>query len=518
MQDLTQQLLAELRGLITDLGKDGGLISPSIYDTAQVIRFALAPEAAAPTISWLLNQQHADGGWGDPAAPYARHVPTLAALLALHQSSAHSGALSAIDQQHSQARIAAGLSFLQQAAMIWDDLSLDLLPIATEMILPRLLEEAIAAGLPLNLTPYRALFALREQKCKQIHRFKPSAGDAPTYSWEAWGRDPNPPLFDRSGGIGHSPSATAAWLKQSRVVPTLAGYQPQAYDYLARAANATNVGIPGVVPNVYPITGFEQTYGLYALLLTDLFQDPLLQPGIATQVGELQQAMVTGHGMSFGDQFTPDVDSTGLATAILHKAGYVQCGKELVQFKNGQHFYTFPHELNPSVFSNAHALYALTTMNRTDQVTESFLVERQQLDGHWFADKWHSSWIYNTLEVTFVLQQLGYAEEVRKAVKWLIESQQADGSWGSTLGGGTRINTSYALITLYQAAKRALLCPAGKQALALGYHWLLAQWEKRAGEERIWLGKELYSPYRVDRIYELTAILATTRYSDYATA
>lgn len=516
MQDFTHLLLSELRDLVSDLGKDGGLISPSVYDTAQVIRFTLADEAAEPALTWLLNQQHIDGGWGEPAAPYARHVPTLAAILAIHQNNQQKEAWQSQSQQHCQCAITAGIKFLQQSAPIWRDFTLDLLPIAAEMILPSLIEQAMAAGLPLDPTCYRTLFDLRDKKCRQIHKYQPGPGDAPTYSWEAWGQTPLQPLFDRSGGVGHSPSATAAWLKQSRDVPQLAGQREQANDYLVRAAQATGVGIAGVVPNVYPITGFEQTYGLYALLLTDLFHEPLLQTGITAQVEELRQAMNCGNGMSFGDQFAPDADSTGLATAILHQAGHVQLGKELVQFKNGHHFYTFPHELNPSVFSNAHALYALTTMHRTDLATEAFLVERQEADGHWFADKWHSSWIYNTLEVTFVLQQLGYTQEVRRAVQWLVAQQNADGGWGGT-GAGTGIDTSYALITLYQAAKAALLCPAGQQAVARGYEWLLAQSNQPTPAEQVWLGKELYSPYRVDRIYKLVAILATARHNHYAT-
>ena len=516
MQDFTHLRLNELRDLISDLGKDGGVISPSIYDTAQVIRYTLTGHAAEAALTWLMEQQRADGGWGAPAAPYARHVPTLAAILAIHDHNQARGVLQDKKQQQRQEFINAGIAFIGQTAEIWLEFTLDLLPIATEMILPSLIEQAMAAGLPIEPTCYRKLFALRAQKCGQIHKHQPGPGDAPTYSWEAWGRTPIPPLFDRSGGVGHSPSATAAWLKQSCDLPQLADHRQQANDYLARAAKATGVGTTGVVPNVYPITGFEQTYGLYALLLTDLFDEPLLQAGISAQVQELRRAMHCGNGMSFGDQFTPDVDSTGLATAILHQAGYVQVGKELVQFKNGHHFYTFPHELNPSVFSNAHALYALTTIHRTDPATEAFLIERQQAAGHWIADKWHSSWIYNTLEVTFALQQLGYTEEMRKAVRLLVENQNADGSWGST-GIGTQIDTSYALITLYQASKVALLCPAGQQALTRGYQWLVAQPHKQMQGEQVWLGKELYSPYRVDQIYKLVSILATTRDNHHAT-
>jgi len=64
--------LAELQSLMADLGKAGGLISPSIYDTAQVLRLYPPPEGPEPTLDWLLQQQQADGGWGDPSVSYAR--------------------------------------------------------------------------------------------------------------------------------------------------------------------------------------------------------------------------------------------------------------------------------------------------------------------------------------------------------------------------------------------------------------------------------------------------------------
>lgn len=40
MDRITDILLTDLRHLIADLGKGGGMISPSIYDTAQVLRMA----------------------------------------------------------------------------------------------------------------------------------------------------------------------------------------------------------------------------------------------------------------------------------------------------------------------------------------------------------------------------------------------------------------------------------------------------------------------------------------------
>ena len=85
MNRMIDVLLTDLQCQIADLGKDGGLIGPSVYDTAQVLRLMPPREGVGPALSWLTEQQHPDGGWGDPSVPRARDVPTLAAVLAIHK-------------------------------------------------------------------------------------------------------------------------------------------------------------------------------------------------------------------------------------------------------------------------------------------------------------------------------------------------------------------------------------------------------------------------------------------------
>src|SRR5687768_13124043 len=68
MEQLRNSLLTELRSLIAELGKDGGRMSASVYETAQVLRFC-PPRDRMAVVEWLLARQAADGGWGDPLAP-----------------------------------------------------------------------------------------------------------------------------------------------------------------------------------------------------------------------------------------------------------------------------------------------------------------------------------------------------------------------------------------------------------------------------------------------------------------
>lgn len=84
MRYSAEDLIVNLHMLIANLGKGGGLISPSVYDTAQTLRFYPPASELKPALDWLIGQQRADGGWGDPSMPQTRDAPTLASILALY--------------------------------------------------------------------------------------------------------------------------------------------------------------------------------------------------------------------------------------------------------------------------------------------------------------------------------------------------------------------------------------------------------------------------------------------------
>src|SRR5262245_17057631 len=104
MERIVEILLADLRSVIADFGKDGGLVSASVYDTAQTIRLAPPSEGIEGAVEWLLDQQQPDGGWGAPVAPRSRDAPTLAAILALQTCR---------QQRRIQAATEAALQFLR---------------------------------------------------------------------------------------------------------------------------------------------------------------------------------------------------------------------------------------------------------------------------------------------------------------------------------------------------------------------------------------------------------------------
>ncbi|MEZ4659293.1 MAG: hypothetical protein R2911_17155 [Caldilineaceae bacterium] len=490
--------LHELRTLVRDLGRNGGQISPSVYDTAQVLRLYPPFEGAEAGLEWIAGQQQADGGWGHPDVPLARDVPTLAAVLALHLLRRDRAA---------QEMVKAGLAFLRSQAAQWADVHFDLLPIAVEMILPYLIDEANAVGLHVDRLPYRWLYQVKAKKQQMLAKTQIAPATAPMHSWEALGNHAPRKLFDRPRSIGHSPAATAQWLKSAQGHPELANERAAAEEYLENAAAATGMDIPGVVPTVWPITGFELAYAPHALLLTNIVHHPGISSALEPIISQVHTILREQNGLSFGHYFTPDVDVTGVASVVLQAFGHSVDADMLMQFRNGDHFYTYQYELNPSVFSNAHALHALAVGNHRLPAVEQFLKDRQLIDGRWMADKWHSSWIYTTTEVIYALIQCGRLTEVRKAGKALLNAQHSDGGWGSGVHS-TGMDTGFALIALRVLQKKGIVSEA-EGALMRGYDWLRQQCNSSSQRtELLWMGKELYAPYRVDRVYQLCAILS----------
>lgn len=491
-------IIAELRTLIGALGHSGGLISPSVYDTAQRLRLAPPKEGVEAGLEWLLAQQQEDGGWCESTVPTARDIPTLAAVLTIHVYRQDSAA---------QTAILRGLNYLRTHSSQWSKAHINDVPLGAEMILPCLLNEAKAQHLHIDHAPYARLFGMREQKLERLARYSFAANSAPTYSWEALETAFAPEMLDPRTGVGHSPSATAAWLQAAGSGPDHTELRALAEDYLARAEAATRTGIPGVVPVVYPITGFELSYGLYALFIAGLLDHPALQDVVQPKLAELHAAVEHYRGLGFGETFVPDADSTSVAVVVLRAAGF-EVGDELIyQFWRDDHFYTYIQEINSSVFTNAHALHALVACNSRCALTEAYLTERQEPDGRWEADKWHTSWRFSTLESINALENLGYTSQLRQASVALLHDQREDGSWGDGSDSGV-LETSYSVLALQKAGRLGLLDETEAAQLIQAKQWLHSMTFAPAPYQSRWLGKEVYSPYRVDRMYHLSALLA----------
>jgi hypothetical protein len=498
MSHIVDTLLTDLRLLVLDLGKDGGLMSPSVYDTAQLLRLYPAHERSASAIAWLLAQQQPDGGWGYPHVPHARDAPTLASILALHAYADHPPIREAVD---------AGLTFLKNHVQIWNAALPNDIPAAVELLLPCLLDEAHAHHLAVPQESYAALVALGRQRRQKIVQLQPGAGTTPVYSWEAWGTDPDSALLDATGSVGHSPAATAAWLRAVAADQSQPAAQQQAEHYLAQASAATLAQVPGVVPTAWPVTRYEQAFAWYALLVADLLQHPALVDVIRPQIAELAQAFQPT-GLGFTDFFTADGDDTAAAVAVLQASGYDPDLSSLIQFATPLHFRTYPHELQASITTTARAVHALALAGHDVSRWQSFLRAGQGDDGRWSGDKWNSSWVYTTWHVLLALKHSTHTAAMIAGGDALVRYQHPDGGWG--MGPtATSVETAYGVLGLCTILAAGIRTAAFEHAVRQGYEWLRRDYQPGVLPcEPCWINKELYCPLRIDRVFILCAMLA----------
>jgi halimadienyl-diphosphate synthase len=490
-------LFQELDTLIGSLGKDGGLVSPSIYDTAQVLRFTPANESAMAVLAWLENQQWSDGGWGDPWAPLSRDVPTLAAILTLH---------SCQDARKDTAEIVeAGLTFLRQSAGQWQELRHEEMPVAVELILPALLDEAAGCGLELPREPYAALREVGARRHAMLAQRPFQSGTPPLHSWEVWGTAATTGLLDGSGGVGHSPAATAAWLRTTCRRP-----DPEAHAaarrYLRDAAHATGCGVPGIVPTVWPITRFEQSFVLHVLCVVGLLDHPALAGAIGPQLDKLSQALQPD-GLGMSDFFMADGDDTAAAVAVLQAAGHKTSFTPLRRFQDGNHFKAYRGELQPSLSLTARAAHTLALFGEEKEQIHKFITDRQLADGRWPGDKWNSSWLYTTYFAILALTATARFSCLHSVVEALLCRQRADGGWGEN-GRSTSVETAFGALTLHTLSSR-LNGRESAGSLRRAYAWLRDNYaaNSAAAAPKCWLGKELYRPARIDRAIELSTLI-----------
>lgn len=494
-------LRTQARELIRNLDQR---ISPSLYDTAWLVRLDGGGKSAASLLDWLLENQHEDGSWG-AAIRYYHHDRMICTLMASV----------ALAEQPRSPRIALALQqaetyLWQHAHMLFRDPALTEL-VGFELIFPTLMREARRLGLHLPTHNY-GITEIKNEKLRIIPPEMLFSRDLTTvHSLEFLGLDIDADALHgavfENGSLGNSPATTAYYLLACR----RQGERPipAAREYLERVEEKYRP-----VCYLFPFRNFETLWVLnnFALVDAELVAEEL-------RAGGHLQALQTGierGGIGLDDEFgIADADCTSVAYSLLGTAGLAPNPGALMRFEvPGQAlFRTYDFERNPSISTNIHALEALRRLpdypNRKALIEniEEMLIKSRRFRLFW-TDKWHASPFYATAYALIAL--LNGSDVCRQAcadsVDWLVHAQRADGSWGF-FDRGTVEETAYAMLAL-QLAFRHGAVPA--DILRRGAAYLLAYQDPENGPQSyvpLWLGKCLYAPNDIIRSAVLSVLI-----------
>ncbi|WP_433550724.1 prenyltransferase [Micromonospora zamorensis] len=473
-----------------------GRTSASPYETARLVSLAPWLPRHAERIRYLLAGQRPDGGWGGPDG-YAL-VPTLSAV---------EGLLTAVrrDEPVNWSPAAVHDTVDRALRLLFDPTAgpatkpVPDLP-AVDLIVPALVARIAEqlADPPPGLGRWRGVggppmpVGMDQQRLERVRLLARSGRPMPPkllHALEILG-----PAARRTAGvtttaggtIGASPAATVAWLGGP------AADQPDALDYLSRVLAEYG----SAVPCATPITVFERSWVLSTLARAGAL--PAVTPEL---LAELRDALGP-EGAATGPGLPLDADTTAVTLYALGALGHPTDPACLTRYDTGEHFCTWPGENGASVTTNAHVLEALgRCLGPDDPYAASvsrrltgWLLDRQQADGSW-SDRWHASPYYATYCVVLALREYGgplASPALHRAVTWVLGSQRADGSWGRWRG--TAEETAYALLVLLAGPSS----PAVDVARAAATQRLTTL-DAEGVDDPLWHDKDLYHPALIVR-------------------
>jgi squalene-hopene/tetraprenyl-beta-curcumene cyclase len=176
----------------------------------------------------------------------------------------------------------------------------------------------------------------------------------------------------------------------------------------------------------------------------------------------------------------------------------------------------------PSADVTAHVVEMLAHRGQAQSVSArrgvAWLLEAQEADGSWFG-RWGANYVYGTGAVVPALVAAGVGRDslpIRRAARWLHEHQNADGGWGEDLrsyrdpewrgrGASTASQTAWALLALLAAAEDSV-------AVERGIAWLAeTQREDGGWDEDLFTGTgfpgDFYINYEMYRhVFPLSAL------------
>jgi halimadienyl-diphosphate synthase len=516
----------QIRSLLDDARF--GRMTSTAYDTAWIARLAeLGEPIGRQALDWLREHQLADGSWGaeQPRYYHDRLICTLAAVTALARCGNENDHI-----RLRRARLGMDNAIKGLAADTVGE------TIGFEMLAPTLVTEAKDVGairrqddnlLSLLLNQQRAvpvessrealtrrrddnlidrLIRHRMAKMMALPAGKINREVTVAFSAEMAGND-GLKLFDiknlqeRNGSVAHSPSATAYFALNVRK------NDPAALDYLRQTVLRNRDG--GGVPTVSPFEVFERVWILWNLAVADPLDDEVLawcQP----HLDAVEAAWKPGLGIGFTAEYGPKGgDETSLTHEMLSRYGRHVDLDAVMRYEGEDYFRCFELEVNPSISANVHVLGALRhagfeVEHPAVAKVLQFLKQMRFLEMLWF-DKWHMSPYYPTSHV--IVACAGYADEIiADSIKWIIETQKCDGSWG--FYGATAEETAYCLQALITWSRCSYDVP--RDVIRRGLDWLADHMDPPYSS--LWIGKCLYSPTNVVRSAIVSALLLGSSY------
>ncbi len=495
-----------------------GQVGVSVYETARLVTVAPWLAGHDARVDHLCQRQRPDGTWGGPEG-YAL-VPTLAATGAVLCELTRTGSRG---RRKQLARVA-----VQGATALYRWLAPSppggrgrCGPVAPappsygrDLVVPALLEELQRHAATVAHDPYladlpepvvRRLAPPADHDRSQLARLRAevTTGRLPQIWWSFLDllgprAVASPSVRPVAGTVAASPAATAAWLGGASGDPEVLGYL---VDLQERGA--------GAVPSVAPPTILET-----ATVLNQLAVGRLRTPVPPVLLRRLETAL-RPDGAPVAPGLPRDADGTAIALSALARHGRVRPPTALLAFRTDGRFARCPGERTPSVVTNAHALEALSlylaarpdaaALATAASSVAEWLVDAQDADGSW-SDMWHASpYAATTAAVLALLRHdpVRWRPAVNRAVRWVRDTQRPDGSWGRF--SPTVEETAYAVQLLATAAPRG----ASLVAVDRGCAYLAANPE--AEHPPLWVGKDLFVPLAVVRAARLAALhLAAT--------
>ena len=493
-QALTERALAGLREVIHSLRRNGGSMTPSIYETAQVLRFCPEYVEADKLVDWLLRCQQPDGGWEDPETPIYRDVPTLAALLALQSCG---------QQPRVRDALTAAQRYLEEQTTVVEPTDGEYLPVGMELVLPSLLDQAEESGFSVDRARFHYVEEIGAQRSRMLAKHPPSPNSPAVFSWEAWGDRPDVDLVG-AAGVGHNPAATAWWLHLDRGrAPTPA--RSRAVNAIRQASLAAGVDVIGVVPDAWPMDRFEQSLVLHLVAAHGLLGEEQLAGVMAAQLEDISRGL-TRCGLGFSDEFEPDGDDTAAAVAALAMAGLPVDYRVLDNFVRADRCVSYPFEVHGSHTVTARAMHAFRIIDCNMAEWRPYILQAQRPDGWWTGDKWNRSRLYGTW-----IALIGLADDqeaLRSAAEAYFAHQYDNGGWGC-FGRSTVVETAFGILGLCRIAQQGVYESECAEAIAAAHRYLRRGYNpRRIGAEHMWICKDLYSARRIDHAAILSALLA----------